>query len=280
MIFGHSIAKSHSDARVAEGSARIRSIMTDLEQYRYKYELHLHTCQGSACGRNTGAEMAKAAKEYGYDGIVVTDHAWGGNTAVDRSLPWEEWMRQYIKGYEDAKAWGDENGLLVMFGMETGFDGTEFLLYGLTPEYMINTPAFRNASISEQLKLVHEGGGIVMQAHPYREEYYIPEVRLFPDDVDGVESINATHTSHLSKAHLGMEYNERAIEYAREHNFPTCAGSDVHTTTMFGGGIMTKEPLKNSKDLTDLIMSDEMYLLTDGDRIYDRYGNLLKDYKE
>ncbi|MCR4851581.1 MAG: PHP domain-containing protein [Lachnospiraceae bacterium] len=249
------------------------------DDYRYRYELHLHTSQGSACGRCPGADMARAAKEFGYDGIVVTDHAWGGNTAVDRSLPWREWMTQYLKGYEDAKAWGDKNGLLVMFGLETGFCGTEFLLYGLTPEYMLDTPEFWDATISEQLKLVHAGGGIVMQAHPYREEYYIPEIRLFPDDVDGVETINATHSSHLSKSHLGLEFNEKAIEYARKHNFPTCAGSDVHSTTMFGGGIMTRDRITDSKDLTDLLMSDEMYLLTDGDRIYDRYGNLLKDYK-
>ena len=68
-------------------------------------------------------------------------------------------------------------------------------------------------------------------------------------------------------------------DYARKHNLPTCAGSDVHSTTMFGGGIMTRNRIADSKDLTDLLMSDEMYLLTDGDRIYDRYGNLLKDYK-
>ncbi|MCR4787125.1 MAG: PHP domain-containing protein [Lachnospiraceae bacterium] len=253
--------------------------MTDISKFKYKYELHLHTNQGSKCGHNTGAEMAKAAKEAGYSGIVVTDHAWGGNTAVDRSLPYEEWVRQYIKGYEDAKAWGDENGLLVMFGIESGFQGTEFLIYNLTPEYFMSRPEFWNATIKEQLKLVHEGGGIVMHAHPYREEFYIPEIRLFPDDVDGVETINATHSSHLSKSHLGMQYNELAIEYARKHNFPTCAGSDVHSTIMFGGGILTEEPLTGSQDLKDLILSDRMYLLTDGDRIYDRYGLLLRDYE-
>ncbi|MCR4991331.1 MAG: PHP domain-containing protein [Lachnospiraceae bacterium] len=253
--------------------------MVEITQYKYKYELHLHTSQASACGHNTGAEMAKAAKEAGYDGIVVTDHAWGGNTCIDRSLPWEEWVRGYIKGYEDAKDWGDKNGLTVMFGLETGFEGTEFLIYGITPEYLISRPEFRTATIPEQLPLVHEGGGIVMQAHPYREEYYIPEIRLFPDDVDGVETINATHSSHLSKAHTGIEYNDKAIEYALSHGFHTCAGSDVHSTVMFGGGIMTREKIKESKDLVKLLMSDEMYLLTDGDRIYDKYGTLLKDYE-
>ena len=33
------------------------------EQYPYLYETHLHTSQGSLCGKKTGAEMAQACKE-------------------------------------------------------------------------------------------------------------------------------------------------------------------------------------------------------------------------
>ena len=76
------------------------------EQYPYLYETHLHTSEASACARNTGAEMARACREYGYTGIFVTDHNWGGNTAVDRALPWEEWVEGFAKGYEHAKAEG------------------------------------------------------------------------------------------------------------------------------------------------------------------------------
>ena len=36
----------------------------------YTYETHLHTCQGSACGRSTGAEQARFYKEIGYAGII------------------------------------------------------------------------------------------------------------------------------------------------------------------------------------------------------------------
>lgn len=35
-----------------------------IEGYPFLYETHLHTCQGSRCGRNTGAEMAEAAKKW------------------------------------------------------------------------------------------------------------------------------------------------------------------------------------------------------------------------
>lgn len=251
----------------------------NIEEYKYKYETHMHTKEGSACAKCSGDEMAKACKESGYSGIFITDHAWGGNTAVDRSLPWEEWVRQYASGYEHAKEWGDKNGLSVFFGLETGFNATEFLIYGVTPEWLISHPEYRTASIEEQFDLVHEAGGIVVQAHPFREEFYIPEIRLFPNHVDGVEGINATHSSHLSQSHNVKEWNDLAIEYATKHGKPMTAGSDTHTTFLFGGGIMSSEKLNSPKDFIDLILSDRMYLLTDGDRIYTRYGELIRDYE-
>ena len=80
------------------------------EAYPYLYETHLHTSQGSACGKAEGAQMARACKAAGYTGIFVTDHNWGGNTAVDRSLPWEEWTAEFAKGYREARAEGDRLG--------------------------------------------------------------------------------------------------------------------------------------------------------------------------
>ena len=56
----------------------------------YKYETHLHTCEASACGISRGAEYISVYKKLGYDGIFVTDHFFGGNTAVSSELDWEE----------------------------------------------------------------------------------------------------------------------------------------------------------------------------------------------
>lgn len=250
--------------------------MINIEDYKYKYETHLHTKEGSTCAKCTGDEMARAAKNAGYSGIFVTDHAWGGNTAVDRSLPWKEWVEKFALGYEHAKKWGDENDFTVFYGYEAGYNATEFLIYGLTPEWMANHEELHDATIEEQLSIVHSGGGIVVHAHPFREEYYIPQIRLFPEYVDGVEGMNATHSSHLSKSHNNPEFDVKAIAYAKEHNFFMTAGSDVHTTQMLGGGMLTKEKLTSPTDFIKLVQSDEMYLLTDGDRIYDRYANLIE----
>lgn len=40
----------------------------------YRYETHMHTAEGSRCGRMPAAEMVRAYKKLGYTGVFVTDH--------------------------------------------------------------------------------------------------------------------------------------------------------------------------------------------------------------
>jgi len=240
-----------------------------IKEYPYFYETHLHTNASSKCGQNSPEEMVVAAKEYGYTGIIVTDHNWYGNTCIDRKLPWDEHIREYCKSYERAKAKGDEIGLSVFFGWEAGYNGTEFLIYGVDKEWLISHPEIKDASVKEQFSLIHSGGGIVVHAHPFREEYYIPEVRLFPEFIDAVEGVNATHTSLASMHVPAPEFDERAREYAKELKLPMTAGSDVHSTKMLGGGIRTKNKLNSIKDFTELILSGDGYILDDSIRFYE-----------
>lgn len=250
--------------------------MIDISSYKYKYETHLHTSESSACARNTAIEMMKACKDAGYSGAFITNHAWGGNTSIDRSLPWKEWITAFAAPYYEAHEWGIKNGFTVMYGFEAGFNATEFLIYGISPEWLIAHPEFKDADIPAQYKMVHEAGGMVIHAHPFREEFYIPEIRLFPEYVDGVEGVNATHSSHLSKSHNVPEFDDYAIKYANEHNLPMTAGSDVHSTTIFGGGMLTDTKINTPQDFIDLVKSDRMYILTNGDHYYDRHGQLIK----
>lgn len=228
------------------------------ENYPYLYETHMHTCEGSACGHNTGAEMARAYKEAGYTGIIITDHFFYGNTAIDRSLPWEEWVEQYCKGYEHAKEEGDKIGLQVFFGWESAYHGTEFLIYGLDKEWLKKHPEIRDASIEEQYELVHKDGGMVIHAHPYREASYIPEIRLFPEHVDGVEGINASHKFREKKAEDGRAlYDVQAQEYAAKYHLPMTGGSDAHTTQILGGGTAFREKPESIQDFIRLVKKHE-----------------------
>ena len=246
-----------------------------INDYPYKFEMHLHTSEASACAVNTGAEMVRAHFEAGYSGIYVTNHAWGGNTCIDRHLPFAEWVKEFSSGYYNALKEGDKLGMGVFFGWESGYKGTEFLIYGLTPEWLKNHPSLWEASIEEQYKIIHEDGGIVMHAHPYREEPYIPEIRLFPDFVDGVEICNATHSSHLSHSHNNPEYDVLARKYAKEHNQPGVAGSDVHSVNVFGGGTLFKNKMISNNDFINALSTGTDYILTDGESYFSAFGDLL-----
>lgn len=231
------------------------------EDYIYIYETHMHTSESSKCASSSGKEMADAYFDAGYSGIFVTDHFIWGNTRVDPKLPWEDWVTEFIKGYEHAKAEGDAIGLQVFFGWEACYKGIEFLIYGLSPEWLYKHPEIRDATIPEQLELVHAGGGMVIQAHPYRKEDYIPEMRLYPDHVDGVEVINATHSSHRSKSHNNPLFNLKAEAYAKHYNLPMTAGSDNHTTDLFYGGMGFDHKLETPQDFIKAVKNREGVLL-------------------
>lgn len=235
----------------------------DVTGKEFLYETHMHTSEGSACGMCSGAEMARAYAEAGYAGIIVTDHFFYGNTAVDRSLPWKDWVEGYCRGYEQAKEAGERLGLQVFFGWESGYHGTEFLVYGLDKNWLLRHPEIRDATVEEQQLLVHEGGGIVVQAHPYREASYISEIRLFPQYIDGVEGINASHSS-LAKKVRHPEYNERAAAFAREYGLPLTAGSDQHNTEMLWGGMVFSRRLRDIRDFTQAVLKREAVRLLDG----------------
>ena len=243
------------------------------EKYPYLYETHLHTSDASACAQNNGAEMAVAAKEYGYTGIFVTDHNWGGNTCIDRDLPWEEFVHRFCEGYRKAWKKGQEIGLDVFFGYEAGFDATEYLTYGIDEAWMCAHPELRTADIPTHYKLIQEAGGICIHAHPFREEWYIPEIRLTPEWEDGVEGINATHSCSKSRSHNDPNYDDKAVAYANELGCPMTAGSDVHTTLMFGGGVAFPTKLESVQDYVNRIRSGADYVLTNGEKWFDKLGN-------
>lgn len=235
--------------------------------YPFIYDTHLHTRQGSACARSSGKEMAVACREAGYTGIIVTEHFFYGNSCINRRLSWEKWVEEFCKGYEDAKKQGDRIGLQVFFGWEAGYGGTEFLIYGLDKKWLLDHPEIKDATVEEQFSLVHNGGGMVIHAHPFREEIYIPEIRLFPEYVDGVEGVNATHSSFRSESHNNPLYDEEAQKYALKYNLPITAGSDIHDTNLLCGGMGFQRKLMDIGDFIKAVLNKEDYILFNGNEV-------------
>ena len=223
----------------------------------YRYETHLHTCQGSACASATGAEMARAHLNAGYTGVFITDHFFNGNTAVSAALPWKERVKRFCAGYEDARNEGERIGLQVFFGFEFNYHGAEFLIYNLDEAWLLEHEDIDLLSPRKALAIIHADGGFAVQAHPFRERDYIDHIQLFPRYIDGVEAINAANTGAE-----GKKMNRRAFEFARMFDLPVTAGSDSHhTELLYGGGIETSEPILKPLDYLHQMKNGALKLL-------------------
>lgn len=216
---------------------------------RYKYETHLHTSEASKCALASGAEQVRSYYDAGYSGIIVTDHFFNGNSCIPHDLTWNERIELFCRGYENAKIEGETLGMSVFFGWEQSYHGTDFLIYGLGKNWLIEHDDILEWSIEEQYKRVHADGGYVVHAHPFRQAFYIPETRLFPNCCDAVEVMNASNDN------IDPEYNISAYEYADKYNFPMTGGSDVHNVPAMCGGMEFSKKLDSIEDYIEAVKS-------------------------
>lgn len=224
----------------------------------YRYETHLHTCEGSACASASGAEMARVHKELGYTGIFVTDHFFNGNTAVPRELPWRERVRLFCLGYEHARDEGEKIGLDVFFGFEFGVHAADFLVYNLDQEWLEQHEDIDRMDARKAFFLMRQSGGFIIHAHPFRERDYIDHIELFPRDVDGVEIVNGAHLKQ-------PEMNDRARIYAMMYGLPGTAGSDSHhLRALPQSGVELPRKVVRATDYLEMIRAGEVKCLGNG----------------
>ncbi len=230
----------------------------------YLYETHLHTVQASRCGRSTGAEHVRYYHSIGFTGIFVTDHFFGGNSSIPRDLSWKQRIDLFCSGYEDAWNEGQKCGLDVFFGWEETFQGDDYLVYGLSPEWLREHPEMEHWTHKEQYESVRKEGGCVVQAHPFRCRGYIPFITLNKDYVDAVEVANAWNEPVNDAA---------AKRYADEFGFYQTCGSDTHFSAegvlesgrIFAIGTDTR--ITSAKDYAERILRREpMHLHVPEDR--------------
>ena len=215
----------------------------------YIYETHLHTRQASACAKSPGRDYIQRYIDAGYAGIIFTDHFYHGNCAVDRALPWREFVHRFCAGYEDALNEGEKRGLPVFFGWEENFDGDEYLIYGLDKAWMMEHPEMLLWTRREQYESIRAAGGCVVQAHPFRARNYNHTIYLAPELCDAVEVFNAGNMPL---------WDSLAARYAEVVRLPVTAGSDNHHAEAMRpdrlGGVVFDTPLATIHDSVAAIL--------------------------
>ncbi len=223
----------------------------------FKYETHMHTSEVSACAPASAAEQVNFYADLGYSGIIITDHFFNGNTTVPvEGLSWFEMVEKFCEGYFNALSEGKKNDIDVFFGWEYSFRGTDFLTYGLSPEWLLGHPEIMDMHHRDYCDFIRKSGGLIIHAHPFREANYIEEIRLIPRNVDGVEVINAGRTDFENKL---------AEQFAENYGLIKTAGSDNHAayTQKNLAGIKTKYRIESIEDFVDIIKNGTFKIFTE-----------------
>lgn len=205
-------------------------------------------------------ELAQSLYRDGYSGCVITNHFINGNTGVYRKLPWNEFVAQYEADYLELKKCGKKYGLDIIFGLEEHVGkGLEILCYGITPEMLYAHPELRERSVETWYKTLKQCGAICIQAHPFREQPYIPEPQVLPlEFIDGIEVFNSDNYA---------ENNQQAEDFAAAHpELILTSGADTHEgITASFGGIETAKRIRNEKDLVEILRNREYTLIKEDD---------------
>ncbi len=216
----------------------------------YLYETHLHTLESSQCGFTPAQKYIPYYKDLGYSGIFITDHFFNGNTCISKTDSWETQVFNFCKPYEKAKDFATPYNVSVFFGWESNFSGDEFLVYGLDKAWLLKHPEIMHCTRTEHYDLIHSYGGLVVQAHPFRERDYLDTIYLNPDNCDAMEAYNASNS---------VEQNHSAEKYCCDHHIFMTAGSDMHKIGSLSPcehyGMHFDFPIESEKDYVQAILS-------------------------
>ena len=83
-----------------------------------KIDLHVHTSEGSRCGKLSAKEVVALYKEAGYDAICITNHFSPYTVGWYAKQGNFDFVKTFQNAYELAREEGEKVGLRVFLGYE------------------------------------------------------------------------------------------------------------------------------------------------------------------
>ncbi|MCL2405339.1 MAG: PHP domain-containing protein [Defluviitaleaceae bacterium] len=211
----------------------------------YKFDPHTHTAESSGCSNLTANQLVESYHAAGFGGIAITDHLADYNMHMHSN--WDTCIDYLIRGYNAAKARGDELGLDVILGVEIRFDETfcDYLLYGVSEDFLRKNPYLYRLGLRELYKR-HGGELLIIQAHPYRGTGS-PDIGF----MHGVEVYNG------NPRHKNRNNKTRSLCEKHPKLYQTSA-SDTHETEDIGTGWMEfTRPVVDSFQFKEMVERGE-----------------------
>lgn len=227
---------------------------------RYKTELHCHSAPVSTCSLISPEEIIRKYSAAGYQSVVLSNHfsrvTFKNMERTGFPDTWDGKVDYFMSDYRRFEAAAHSAGISPIFGAEVRLDchaETDFLLFGVTEDYLRQTPDLLSFSVREFSASVRGAGILLFQAHPFRNGMVVTDPRL----LDGLEVYNA-HPGQHSR-------NDFAELWADRFHLLKSSGTDLHAQDYpIGGGIETAFPVTDSKELLSVLKSGAYTLIKAG----------------
>lgn len=219
----------------------------------FKTELHLHTSPASNCAHVSSEDAIEQYIKEGYDTVVITNHM--SPTLFNAVIPkgmteWRDIADVFLDDYRRAKKQAGDR-LNVLLGMEVRVKANmnDYLVYGVDEQFVYDMGNIMDYDIKMLSEFIHENGGLIYQAHPFRNTMTVTN----PKYLDGIEVYN------LSPGHDSR--NDIACLWAEKFNLKKICGTDYHKENhMCGAGILTDTEIKDNDTLVQ-ILKEEKYTM-------------------
>jgi predicted metal-dependent phosphoesterase TrpH len=163
-----------------------------------KFDLHMHTTRHSPDSLMDPLDLIRRARELKLDGVVITEHDW-------------LWTKEELQELRASAA-----GLVVLAGIEISALEGHFLVYGVTNPFALP----RGIGVAELCREVHQQGGVVVAAHPFRWGQRFDEI-LHEEQpaLDGLE---------LMTKNMDADCRRRAAQIHQQYPLAGLGCSDAH----------------------------------------------------
>lgn len=225
----------------------------------YQTELHCHSMPVSACGRILPEDLVELYLAAGYHTVVLTNHfsrITFSAPAAEGATEWKDKVQFFLSDHLKMKA-AAQGRLHVLLGMEFRLDcheETDLLVYGLGEAFLLKNSDILQLDLKEFSARIKSAGGLLIQAHPFRDNVVISDPAL----IDGVEAWNCS-SRHASR-------NDVAEFWADRFSMIKTSGSDLHRSYQtIGGGIVTSAPITSNEELLVALRTGAYQLIRGGE---------------
>ncbi len=193
-----------------------------------RFDLHIHTNRHSADSAIDPFRLVQRARELGLDGIVITEHDW-------------LWTQAELDEFQAVAG-----ELLVFAGVEVSAREGHFLVYGVHNPFALP----RGIGLFELCREVHNQGGAVVAAHPFRWGQAFDEiVRELRPELDGLE---------VMTSNMDADCRRRAAAVRQSERWTPVGSSDAHQEAVIGCCFTEfSQRIRDQRDLIEALRSGD-----------------------